>query len=895
LLEALEGLDSSFTLGTEKVEKCLQSMDQGEKERVEQRKQIIRREHSRILLSLNCRDGEVVRLLKSATMEALLKTREKASTLRTSIQAGHRKGSFDKAQLLKTQEEFEKVIEEVEYLRRNTELMVGIDQKLLNNLLEQAIYERTRDCDPKDYRLVVDQQFETKLIILAEKPNSLTNELIMNTLVVSVKAVNKPCADGTSAIPLVKDCLRNLIRDKKAVLVGNQCLLDLPASPTGFAEIDVTILGVNIKDGWKRQVSLKMPNPGDFSRFLDDTRAGNHDGLFNDSNVNGALDQSDLYSLDMTKRTRMQESPVVSVQATTLPRPLSVVAETTEPTADETVWSPLSDAQFSTMKETSMAKLGQLLASLSEELPDPEATREDACLEPASESGRLSVQEMQKSLSRENSRENSPTKAFVDIDNQAEDSPANRSIRFNHKTSIFQELSTPQVKIENKRYSIAEGSTKVRDGIAGISKKMPKQTRLIGPNKPSEEANGIKEPPADFWGAEPKQVPAPMNAADKLSESIWDEPDTSVEILTPDEAEQDILAQYDRPADPCWDGPDVTIHEQERMLNHSVLNGTLWDLGEDTKDFNFATCTFKPVQTRIPNKTEVPCLECPAFMAWLPKHEVMLITEPFKHRVGVYHQDTLDFMGWFPKNSSMEKTGLQTPLHILHLTDGTVVLIQAHGLYIYTLQNRRYREQKVIRGRFRGLAEGEEGEIITINISEGSHYIRIYSLEPTGNYEEGDSILLTLTENLKSGIKAEPRNVAYRDGKVYVTDMKIARIYVIDLKSGGQHSYGYYGSGAGHFKQPLGIILDDVGNILVADNQTSKLLLFDPRGQYIKDIDAGTELNRPMGFIRQGNCVLLSYMGENGELQGIVRYMVEPKSSGSPERKDSPIQDFWES
>ena len=26
------------------------------------------------------------------------------------------------------------------------------------------------------------------------------------------------------------------------------------------------------------------------------------------------------------------------------------------------------------------------------------------------------------------------------------------------------------------------------------------------------------------------------------------------------------------------------------------------------------------------------------------KLQVMLITEPFKHRVGVYHQDTLDFM-----------------------------------------------------------------------------------------------------------------------------------------------------------------------------------------------------------------------------------------------------------
>ena len=133
-------------------------------------------------------------------------------------------------------------------------------------------------------------------------------------------------------------------------------------------------------------------------------------------------------------------------------------------------FSPLSDkCHLSTMRETSMKQLNKLLESL-ETLPSPDDDLEDSILAPSS--GRQSVEEMQRSLSRENS----PSSSILDLP-PAESSyvaPAERSIRISTKTTIFQELSTPQVKMDNKRYDVLEGNTKVQDGVAGRVKRSRK-------------------------------------------------------------------------------------------------------------------------------------------------------------------------------------------------------------------------------------------------------------------------------------------------------------------------------------------------------------------------------------------------------------------------------------
>ena len=50
--------------------------------------------------------------------------------------------------------------------------------------------------------------------------------------------------------------------------------------------------------------------------------------------------------------------------------------------------------------------------------------------------------------------------------------------------------------------------------------------------------------------------------------------------------------------------------------------------------------------------------------------------------------------------------------------------------------------------------------------------------------------------------------------------------------------------------KPLGLLLDDLGNLLVADNKTSKIMVFNSEGRFVKDIQYSSDLRRPMGFLR---------------------------------------------
>ena len=71
-----------------------------------------------------------------------------------------------------------------------------------------------------------------------------------------------------------------------------------------------------------------------------------------------------------------------------------------------------------------------------------------------------------------------------------------------------------------------------------------------------------------------------------------------------------------------------------------------------------------------------------------------------------------------------------------------------------------------------------------------------------------------------------------------------------ECSSSTQTSHGFYGSGVGQFMKPLGLLLDDLGNLLVADNKTSKIMVFNSEGRFVKDIQYSSDLRRPMGFLR---------------------------------------------
>jgi len=304
-----------------------------------------------------------------------------------------------------------------------------------------------------------------------------------------------------------------------------------------------------------------------------------------------------------------------------------------------------------------------------------------------------------------------------------------------------------------------------------------------------------------------------------------------------------------------------------------ALDGTLWDLEPEREKFNFLQGKLRVVNTRIPGTDRTGYLEGPAFMTWISKHKVILVTEPLHNRVCVYDDETLEIKGRFPGKAAV----LKRPLHILYLSNESVALIQFGQLDIYTLEESKYKVSQTFKGNFMGLSEGDPGELLTIQYISDVPYIKIFcrSVE-SDEYTEGDCIELTVMKSDRTDVRPKPRNLVCRDGFVYITDVEMARLYIVDRMSGLQSSCGYFGGGEGQFKKPLGLLQDDVGHVLVADSETSHILVFSAKGHFIKQLKYKTNLRRPMGVIRQGNCILLCFIGENQQNQGIIRFELEP-------------------
>ena len=104
-----------------------------------------------------------------------------------------------------------------------------------------------------------------------------------------------------------------------------------------------------------------------------------------------------------------------------------------------------------------------------------------------------------------------------------------------------------------------------------------------------------------------------------------------------------------------------------------------------------------------------------------------MITDPVHNRVGVHNDTTLSFQGLFPSRD--EGGSIRFPLHVLALADGTVALLQRRGLDLYRLPpaETAYRLAERIPGRYRGLAEAEDGDILTIQAVSGAPHVRLES------------------------------------------------------------------------------------------------------------------------------------------------------------------------
>ena len=89
--------------------------------------------------------------------------------------------------------------------------------------------------------------------------------------------------------------------------------------------------------------------------------------------------------------------------------------------------------------------------------------------------------------------------------------------------------------------------------------------------------------------------------------------------------------------------------------------------------------------------------------------------------------------------------------------------------------------------------------------------IQKFSIGPNGFYKFDANIKLKMFKSFPNKDKeaSNARFLHFHNGKIFITDLGLHKMYIIDLKTGEQTIHGFFGSNPGQFSKPTGLISDD--------------------------------------------------------------------------------------
>lgn len=92
---------------------------------------------------------------------------------------------------------------------------------------------------------------------------------------------------------------------------------------------------------------------------------------------------------------------------------------------------------------------------------------------------------------------------------------------------------------------------------------------------------------------------------------------------------------------------------------------------------------------------------------------------------------------------------------------------------------------------------------------------------------------------------AKPYGIAVKEGRIYVTDTVQRAVLLFNFPEG---TFKYIGTeGTAVLSKPLGIDIDNAGNIYVVDNTLKSVFVFDKDGNFQRNIGNKEDLDRPSG------------------------------------------------
>ena len=410
---------------------------------------------------------------------------------------------------------------------------------------------------------------------------------------------------------------------------------------------------------------------------------------------------------------------------------------------------------------------------------------------------------------------------------------------------------------------------------------------------PIHEEDGSDEDPHLMLNA--SNAPSPISVKSWGKEdSIWND------VPEYDQDEEDIdphlLLNASKAPPPGEDWPTVDPSWSDTSMLPEVhqslckdKNQTVWGDDLDEVDIvDFITCSLEEQNVFKSQKVAESssrgatyCLESPCCVTFLTQKGSFLVTEPVHDRVGLYDGNTFKFLCWmgYPEQVGNGRTFYNYPTSVLALDNGFVVLLEKDRLHVFDGQ---VRQLQSIEGVFHGLAEGQSGDVFTLSKNKGDDIVVIKlaregakarpGMSRRSHYKVFGQIKLSVIQTFHDWqTVSKARFITYSQEKVFITDLGLHKLYMVNLVTGEQTASSYMGSKVGQFKRPTGLVVDDVGNLIMGDSENNRLVVVNKLGNLVRDFTGLYCF--PHDLVRVDNSLLAVHMAtKDGEQGAIVRY-----------------------
>jgi len=315
-----------------------------------------------------------------------------------------------------------------------------------------------------------------------------------------------------------------------------------------------------------------------------------------------------------------------------------------------------------------------------------------------------------------------------------------------------------------------------------------------------------------------------------------------------------------------------------------------------------------PEQLRIMNGTSVITslnllkfvTDSPNSIRHLPVKKMLQISQDVKEPIGITilqnkniviastGDDSVKIFSQSGKVITLVQSGrlFKRPSDMATLSTGDFVVRDDQGLQLFTEEGAFIRNlgQNQI-DRCYGVTEDEKGRIVTINGVRPSSRSKPGEKGKGGLTDVGETDIfyidqktgavvkrIELVDIVQDKTKSKCRFLNYFQGTVYIVDLGLDCIYTLNTDGNHAEMFGSSGTGSGQFQDPAGLVLDDNGNIIVADSRNHRLQIFNSQNEFVGIVKVDVPLRRPSGIYldkKHAELSVLNYWGNS-----MVKYRI---------------------